>query len=130
MYSTEFKQNLEEIKKTKQFSIKHLKYFIDEFSERFWKALRKVLEKGVKKYVFKPSNRIAWIVVGNTRDYLILSDLYCPCEDFYVKVVIKKTVKMCYHLLAKILADSLDFYDEIPIEDERYDDLMRDWKQF
>ena len=120
---------LNEMKKNKKVSPNHMKNLMEEFNERFWKALRKVLENGVKKYLFQPSSRIAWIVIGNLRDYLIHASLYCPCEDFYLKVVIKKTAKMCYHLLSKILAESLDYYEEIRIEDERYDSLMYDWKQ-
>ncbi|NVM54690.1 MAG: hypothetical protein HWN66_13380 [Candidatus Helarchaeota archaeon] len=121
---------LEEIKKDKKFSPEHLKHFIDEYDDRFWRALRNLLESGVKKYIFTPSNRIVWIVIGKKRDYLIISNLYCPCDDFYVKVVIKKTAKMCYHLLSKILADHLDYYEEFTVEDERYDELMKDWKQY
>jgi len=121
---------LDEISQDKKFSPNHLKYLIDEFNNRFWRALRKILEKGVKKYIFKPSNRIVWIVLGNRRDYLIISDLYCTCDDFYMKVVIKKTAKMCYHLLSKILADYLDYYEEINVEDERFNELMKDWKQY
>ncbi|MFX1294340.1 MAG: hypothetical protein ACFFD2_05740 [Promethearchaeota archaeon] len=128
--NNELEKILDEIKNNKNFSPDHLKFFIEEFNERFWKALRKVLENGVKKYNFKPSNRIVWIVIGNTRDYLILSNLYCPCEDFYVKVVIQKKARMCYHLLSKILADNLDYYEKINIEDERYDNLMKDWKKY
>ena len=53
----------------------------------------------------------------------------CPCEDFYLNVVIRKTSKMCYHLISKILADKLDYYEEIKVEDKRFDELMKDWKQ-
>ena len=126
----EIQEILKEIKRDKKFSPAHLKFFIDEFDERFWRALRNVLQKSVKKYVFKPSNRIVWIVVGNTRDYLIISDLYCACNDFYVKVVIKKAAKMCYHLLSKILADNLEYFEKFTVEDERYDKLMIEWKAF
>ena len=121
---------LEEIKKDKKFSTEHLKFFVEEFKERFWRALREVVTKGVKKYIFNPSNRIVWIVLGNKRDYLILSDLYCNCEDFYVKIVVQKTAKMCYHLLSKILAEYLDYYETFNVEDERYDELMDEWKRY
>ena len=98
------------------------------FKDRFWKAIHTIAEKRVKKYIFQPSNRIRWIVVGRERDYLILSDHYCSCQDFYIKVVIQQEIKFCYHLLAKILAESLDVYTEIRVEDNRFFDLMENWK--
>ena len=100
----ELESILNEIKKDKKFSIQHLKYFIEVFNDRFWRALQKVSEKGVQKYIFSPSNRVVWIVIGKSKDYKILSNLFCPCEDFYLSVVTRKTAKMCYHLLAKILS--------------------------
>ncbi len=124
-----FGEILKEMKATQSFSIPDLKYLVDEFDERFWRALLNMLAKNVKKYIFIPSNRVSWIVIGKSRDYLILSNLYCPCEDFYLNVVTRKTAKMCYHLLSKILAENLQFFEEIKVEDERYDELMKDWKQ-
>ncbi len=126
----ELENILKEIKKDKKFTPEHLKYFVEEFNDRFWRALQTTLAKNVKKYIFKPSNRIVWIVIGKTRDYLILSNLHCMCDDFYMKVVIKKTAKMCYHLLSKILAENLGYYEKIIIEDNRYDELMKDWKRY
>jgi predicted nucleic acid-binding Zn finger protein len=113
----------------KKISLDHMHYFFEEFDERFWRALQNVLERGVKKYIFVPSNRTAWIVVGNKRDYLIISDLYCSCEDFYLNVVVRKTAKMCYHLLSKVLATTFEDYEQITVEDDRYEQLMNDWKR-
>lgn len=128
--SYELNKIMEDIKKDKRISLEHLKYLAEEFDERFWKSFRNLLSYGVKKYHFIPSNRIVWIVIGKGRDYLILSDLYCNCEDFYVKVVVQKSAKICYHLLAKLLADSFNYYEEIHVEDERFEQLMKDWKRF
>jgi predicted nucleic acid-binding Zn finger protein len=123
------KKVFDEIRIDKKVSLDQMNYFVKEFDERFWKALQKVLEHGVKKYTFSPSNRTAWIVVGNKRDYLIISDLYCSCEDFYLNVVVRKAAKMCYHLLSKVLATTFEEYEQITVEDERYDQLMKDWKR-
>jgi len=123
------KRIFDEIKNNKKISLDQLKILFEEFKERFWKALQIVLERSVKNYRFTPSNRIAWVVVGKKRDYLIISDLYCSCDDFYLNIVIRKTAKMCYHLLSKVLATALEYYEEIIVEDERYDQLMKDWKQ-
>lgn len=124
----QFKKFVDQIQCDKKFSIEHLKYLIVEFDERFWRSLRNVATKNVKKYIFTPSNRTAWIVIGKNRDYLIISNLFCPCDDFYVKVVVQKSSKICYHLLSKILAEALDYYEVIAVEDERYNELMKDWK--
>ena len=126
---TKLENILAEIKSDKNFSLQHLKFFIQVFNDRFWRALQNLLSSSVKKYVFHPSNRVEWIVVGKTRDYLIISNLYCSCDDFYVKVVVQKNAKMCYHLLSKLLGEALGNYEQINVEDERYDELMRDWKQ-
>ncbi|MHA1129224.1 MAG: hypothetical protein ACTSQI_10240 [Candidatus Helarchaeota archaeon] len=125
----DFEQIIDEIRKNQSLSLIHLQYLVDEFNDRFWRALRNLLSQGVKKYIFLPSNRIIWIVVGKTKDYLILSNLFCPCEDFYLNVVNRKSTKMCYHLLSKILAETLHFFEEIHVEDERYEELMKDWKK-
>ena len=50
---------------------KNLTDLYDLFGQRFTKALEALKENRVKKYVFKPSNRTVWIVVGRERDYLI-----------------------------------------------------------
>lgn len=126
----ELESILQQIRDEKKFTLEHLIYFVDGFNDRFWRALRNTWNNGVKKYVFKPSNRIVWIVIGNKKDYLIISNLYCNCEDFYVKVVIKKAARMCYHLLSKVLAENLDYYEKFTVEDERYDELMEEWKRY
>ena len=123
------KKVFDELRIEKKFSLDQMHFFVEEFNDRFWKALQKVLERGVKKYTFVPSNRTAWIVVGNKRDYLIISDLYCSCEDFYLNVVVRKFTKMCYHLLSKVLATTFEEYEKITVEDARYEQLMKDWKQ-
>jgi len=129
MMNENLRSIFDEITLDKKLSLVQLKILSEEFEERFWKALQKVMEQGVKKYNFIPSNRIVWIVIGNKRDYLIISDLYCSCDDFYLNVVVRKTAKMCYHLLSKVLATAFGFYEEITVEDERYDQLMKDWKR-
>ena len=109
---------------------KSLEILVKEYGDRFWRALRTVTERGVNKYIFKPSGEIVWIVVGKTREYLIsLQDKYCICDDFYVNVVLKKRNEVCYHILAKMLAMSLKLFNEYTVEDERYPSLMEEWKQ-
>jgi len=106
-----------------------LESLVQEYGDRFWRALRAVGEHAVNKYIFQPSGQVAWIVVGKSREYLIsLEDKYCPCDDFYLNVVLKKKFDVCYHILAKMLAVSLNIYNEYKVEDERYPDLIEEWK--
>ena len=91
--------------------------------ERFWKALHDVANDLVKKYVFEPSGREAWIVVGKSREYTVLSEIYCDCEDFYINVIVKRRADVCYHILAKSLAEALEVFSEIRADDMSYDTL-------
>lgn len=120
---------LERIKKNGYISGRELEELAGKLGERFWRALRTVTERRVKKYVFNPSRRILWIVVGRRRDYLVISNFYCNCDDFYLNVVIRRNAFMCYHLLAKQLAEALSIYDTYVVSDEEYEPLIREWKE-
>lgn len=92
--------------------------------ERFNKAWQLVEQRRVKRYVFEPSGRTAWIVVGRDREYQVLPmSGYCDCNDFYFRVV-DGEAGLCYHLLSQRLAEALDAYDEVHEVDEFYNKLM------
>ena len=95
---------------------------------RFWKALQAVANDLVKRYIFDPSGREAWIVVGKKRDYHILSDIYCDCEDFYINVIVKRRAELCYHILARILAEALNTFTEIRVDDMMYETFQGEWE--
>jgi predicted nucleic acid-binding Zn finger protein len=98
------------------------------FGLRFKKAWESLKERRVKKYIFKPSGRVVWIVVGKERDYLLMTIAdFCSCDDFYFRVM-NREVHLCYHLIAQKLAKALKWYDLIEEEDELYDTLMKEWK--
>lgn len=99
------------------------------FGQRFTRAWEAVESKRVKKYVFKSSNRIAWIVVGKARDYLIMPAAdFCNCDDFYFRVM-DRQVHLCYHLIAQKLAETLETFDLFEEEDRLYDTLMNEWRK-
>lgn len=99
------------------------------FGQRFTKALNAVEDRRVKKYVFKPSNRVVWIVVGKGRDYLIMPAAdFCTCDDFYFRVM-DRQVHLCYHLIAQKLAETLESFVSYEENDELYDALMNEWKR-
>ena len=97
--------------------------------ERFDKAWQAVEGRRVKRYVFEPSGRTAWIVVGRESEYQVLpSSGYCDCNDFYFRVV-DGEAGLCYHLTAQRLADALDAFDEVREDDEFHDRLMAIWRR-
>ena len=108
---------------------KHIASLTETFGSRFLNAWKAVKERRVKKYIFKPSERTVWIVVGRRRDYLVMPAAnFCSCDDFYYNVMDEKAY-LCYHLIAQRLAESLGLYDTIEEEDSFYRILMREWKK-
>lgn len=124
----ELSSTLERIAKTQCLSGSDLVTLSQLCGERFWKALHAVASDLVKKYTFEPSGREAWIVVGKTRDYRVLSQIYCDCEDFYINVIVKRDADLCYHILAKILADALGGFSEIRVDDMMFETLSQEWE--
>ncbi|MFX1510033.1 MAG: hypothetical protein ACFFBR_06980 [Promethearchaeota archaeon] len=124
----EFDSTLNAIKKQRAISGSDLLTLTQQCGDRFWKALQAVAQDLVKKYVFEPSGREAWVVVGKSRDYRVLSQLYCDCEDFYINVIVKRKVDVCYHILAQALAEALELYSEIRVDDMRYEILREEWE--
>jgi len=98
------------------------------FGQRFTKAFEALKENRVKKYLFKPSGKIVWIVVGRERDYLIMPQAeFCTCDDFYFRVL-DREIHLCYHLIAQKIADALEWYEKIEDSDELYETLMKEWE--
>ena len=110
-------------------SKKHIELLTKIFGSRFLNAWKAVNERRVKKYIFKPSGRVIWIVVGRRRDYLIMPAAnFCSCDDFYYNVMNRKA-RLCYHLIAQKLAESLGIFDIFEEDDSFYDVLMREWRK-
>ena len=101
----------------------------EAFGSRFTKAWETIKEERVKKYVFRPSGRIVWIVVGWEREYLVMSAAdFCSCDDFYFRVM-DKEVHLCYHLIAQKMAEALEWFDKIEEDDSLYASLMKEWNK-
>lgn len=108
---------------------KNLTKLYDVFGQRFTNAFEALKENRVKKYVFKPSGRTVWIVVGKERDYLIIPKAeFCSCDDFYFRVL-DREVHLCYHLIAQKIANVLEWYEIIEENDKLYEILMDEWKK-
>ena len=118
-----------EAKAENRLSGKNLTVLYELFGQRFTKALNALKENRVKKYVFEPSGRKVWIVIGRERDYLIMPAAeFCMCDDFYFRVLDKK-IHLCYHLIAQKIARNLAWYETIEESDKLYESLMNEWKK-
>ena len=96
-------------------------------AERVQKALDALNDSRIKKYVFQPSGRIVWIVVGKERDYLVMPAIdYCSCDDFYYQF---DHGHICYHIIAQKLAESTGRFDLFEDDDDFFDILIREWKE-
>jgi predicted nucleic acid-binding Zn finger protein len=83
----------------------------------------------VKKYVFEPSGRVVWIIVGRESEYQVLPQSgYCDCSDFYFRVV-DGEAGLCNHHMAQRLSEALEEYEEIREEDKFYEPLMNEWRR-
>ncbi len=101
----------------------------DIFGQRFTRAFEAIKENRVKKYSFKPSGKVVWIVVGRERDYLLMPEAqFCSCDDFYFRVL-DREIHLCYHLIAQKMAKILELYETIKEHDELYDSLIEEWKK-
>ena len=90
-------------------------------------AEKAVKERRVKLYIFKPSGRKRWIVVGKHGEYLILPEAeYCSCHDFFFRVISGEK-PTCYHLVAARIAKERSQYELIEEKDSNYDKLMNKW---
>jgi predicted nucleic acid-binding Zn finger protein len=107
---------------------------LEELSCRFGrsrveKAIRTVMDGGVKLYVFKPSGRILWVIEGREKKRFILpASGYCSCEDFYFNVVDGKA-RLCYHVIAQRIASLCSRYDVVEARDDLYDEFTREFRE-
>ncbi|MFX1380041.1 MAG: hypothetical protein ACFFA4_13205 [Promethearchaeota archaeon] len=87
-----------------------------------------VLKRGVIRYTYKPSNRIVWAAKGENQEHLIYPRLYCSCQDFYKNVVIKKKRQFCKHILAQIISEALNKFEQISLEDDEFKNFLSNLK--
>lgn len=99
------------------------------YGAKFRKAEEAVSSMAVKKYIFKPSGRIVWIVVGREKEYFLIPEFYCQCDDFYINVVIRRKVNLCYHILAQAIAEQLGRFEKFEAPDSDFIRLNSEWKK-
>ena len=118
-----------EAKSKGTFREEQLTQLSEALGSRFTKAWEAIQEERVKKYIFSPSGRIVWIVLGRETEYQIMPEAgFCSCDDFYFRVM-DSEANICYHLIAQKIASELGSYDQIEEQDKLYDCLMEEWKR-
>ncbi len=91
-----------------------------DFSDRLTAAKQLATQHRVKRYLVEKETEY-WVVVGNTREYLVFIDpFWCRCYDFQHKLL-TDTVVQCKHVLAVQLALKGDQYDTVVLSKEEYD---------
>ena len=87
-----------------------------------------VLKRGITKYIYRPSNRVAWTAMGKNQEHLIYPKLFCSCQDFYKNVVIKRNREFCKHILAQIISEALQDFKEASLDDNKFKDIVTELK--
>src|SRR3990170_2427109 len=106
----------------------HSQRLSSAFGSRFAKAEEALTDGRVKKYIFQPSGRIVWIVVGKQREYLVMPAAdFCSCEDFYFRF---DKGHLCYHIIAQRVAEATGRFAFFEDDDSFYEILIREWKTF
>ena len=114
------------VKEEGKISESHVSRLSEAFGQRVEKALEALNEGRVKKYIFQPSGRVVWIVVGKNRDYLVMPEIdYCSCYDFYFQF---DRGHVCYHIIAQKLAEAICTFDKFEDDDQLYNVLIKEWK--
>jgi predicted nucleic acid-binding Zn finger protein len=91
---------------------------------RVEKAIKIVLEKGVKLHLFKPSNREIWTVVGKDNEYWVdPENSFCSCKDYYFQTLSGK--ERCYHLQVIEEARERKLMEVIVFSDEDYTTFLK-----
>ncbi|RLI07875.1 hypothetical protein DRO32_03210 [Candidatus Bathyarchaeota archaeon] len=126
---SELEQVCSELRELGHMRFSHLARLYRAFGPRLASALEALRERRVKKYVFRPSGRVVWVVVGREREYVVLPRApYCSCDDFYFRVLDGRA-RLCYHIIAQRLAECLNWYEEVEEEDEDYEVLVGELRE-
>lgn len=124
--SKDFLNNIiEKIKEKKEIDDEFIEYIDNVFSNKSVDVLE-TIKRGITKYIYKPSERVIWVSIGTDSDHLIYPKLFCSCHDFYQNVIILKKRLICKHLLAQLICESLDNFNEVELEDSEFKERIRE----
>ena len=98
------------------------------FGERFTNGWELANARKVRRYDFKPSGRVVWVVQGRKNKYQVIPDIpFCYCDDYYFRVMDKKR-GLCYHIIAQHIAEALNKFEEISKKDPQYSNITARWR--
>ncbi|MHA1615782.1 MAG: hypothetical protein ACTSX9_00485 [Candidatus Njordarchaeales archaeon] len=124
------------------------------FPEIYAEGVQAARRKSVKKYIFFPSRKILWLVVGRSFEYIVTSYqketdqeymFLCSCPDYLFHVLLKARQeslirrRYCYHIIARVYSEREELkktlgleYDKnalpdvIHVEDSYFKDLLKE----
>ena len=103
-----------------------LELYIDSiFPGKVAKVLE-ILDKGITKCIFLPSNREIWVVTGKNDEYMIYPKIFCSCYDFYKNACLLKKRPFCKHLLAQVILEAFRVYDVLELQDEEFQSFLKE----
>ena len=98
------------------------------FGERFTNGLELANSRKVRRYEFKPSGRVVWVVEGRTNEYQVIPNLpFCYCDDYYFRVMDRK-IGLCYHIIAQRIAEALHQFKILRKNDSQYSSITDRWR--
>ncbi|MFX1311314.1 MAG: hypothetical protein ACFFHD_01710 [Promethearchaeota archaeon] len=114
--------------KKKKIIDKELISFLEDLFPEKSTTIIEVLKRGITKYIYKTSNRIAWTAMGENQEHLIYPRIYCSCQDFYKNVVVNRKRNFCKHILAQIISEAFNNYKIVSLLDKEFGKLISDFK--
>lgn len=100
-----------------------INYLNSIFSENAERVLE-TIKRGITKYHIE--DRIIWTAMGENSEHIIYPKIYCSCQDFYLNVVIERKRDYCKHILAQIICDVLNKYDDKDLSYNEFKILFKD----
>ncbi len=118
----------EELASRGELSIRLKERLEKTFGERFTNGWKLALSRSVRRYEFKPSSRVVWVVQGRKSEYQVMPDIpFCYCDDYYFRVMDKKR-GLCYHIIAQHIAEALNKFEKISKRDSQYSSITDRWR--
>jgi len=100
----------------------------EQFGDRFKNALQLVNRRKVRRFRFKPSERVIWAVEGRKGVYQVIPETnFCNCDDYYFRVMDGKRA-LCYHIIAQRISSALKKYQTSDLRDRQYSRVTQQWR--
>jgi len=98
------------------------------FGDRFRNGWQLAKSGKVRRYQFRPSERLVWVVEGRKGEYQVMPDIpFCYCDDYYFRVMDRKR-GLCYHIIAQRISEALGQYRRTLKKDSQYSAVTSRWR--